>query len=265
MEGELDEPSPSFRIDRAAVRRTGGDVTLVTYGGSLPKTLAAAEQLAREGIDAVVIDLRSLRPLDMPAVLESVVKTHRAVIVASHPSRAARLVGHLPSMAHVLERLKPLTYEPIVTVYLQYARAPCMGFPMIGFVDACTQWLFDRGAISGHEGLLAAVISASGRHQSHTHRTLAQQVHAEIAAAFPCVGSPQWTQVIEEKRATFACVPDLERPDQRTPIPGLFLAGDYTRSDYPATLEAAVQSGLRCADLAGEYLAASDCRYDAKA
>jgi pyruvate dehydrogenase E1 component beta subunit len=81
MEGELEEPSPSFRIDRAAVRRTGRDLTLVTYGGSLPKTLAAAEQLARDGVEAEVIDLRSLRPLDMPAVLESVAKTHRAVIV----------------------------------------------------------------------------------------------------------------------------------------------------------------------------------------
>ena len=81
MEGALEEPSPSFRIDGAAIRRNGRDVTLVTYGGSLPKTLAAAEQLARDGIEAEVIDLRSLRPLDMPAVLESVAKTHRAVIV----------------------------------------------------------------------------------------------------------------------------------------------------------------------------------------
>ncbi len=81
MEGELAEPSESFRIDRAAVRRDGRDVTLVTYGGSLPKTLAAAEQLARDGIEAEVIDLRSLRPLDMSTVLESVAKTHHAVII----------------------------------------------------------------------------------------------------------------------------------------------------------------------------------------
>ena len=184
-------------------------------------------------------------------------QSHQVVILAAHPSRAARLVGQLQPMAPVIERIKPLTHEPIVTVYLQYARAPRMPFPMVGFVDACTQWLFDRGAISGHEGLLAAVISARGRHQRYTHHALAQQVHTEIASALSLTDAPRWTQVIEEKRATFACVPNLERPDQRTPMPGLYLAGDYTRSDYPATLESAVQSGLRCADLACEYLAGS--------
>jgi pyruvate dehydrogenase E1 component beta subunit len=81
MEGELTDLPASFCIDRASVHRRGSDVTLVTYGGSLPKTMTAAEQLAQDGIDAEVIDLRSLRPLDMPTVLESVAKTHRAVII----------------------------------------------------------------------------------------------------------------------------------------------------------------------------------------
>ena len=179
---------------------------------------------------------------------------HACVVLASHPSRVVGLVGHMPRMAHVVEQIKALTYEPIVTVYLQYARAPVMPFPMIGFTDACTQWLFDRGAISAQKGLLAAVISARGRHQRYAHRDLAQHVHAEIASAFPAIDPPLWTQVVEEKRATIACVPNLERPDQRAPIPGLFIAGDYTRSDYPATLESAVQSGLRCAALVCEQV-----------
>ena len=68
-------------IDRAAVRRAGGDATLVTYSGSLKKTLAAAEALAAQGIQCEVIDLRSLRPLDMATILASVRKTHRALIV----------------------------------------------------------------------------------------------------------------------------------------------------------------------------------------
>ena len=68
-------------IDKAAIRREGRDVSLITYGGSLFKTLDAAEQLAKEGIEAEVIDLRSLRPLDTATILASVGRTHRAIVV----------------------------------------------------------------------------------------------------------------------------------------------------------------------------------------
>jgi pyruvate/2-oxoglutarate/acetoin dehydrogenase E1 component len=81
LEGELAEDAGAVDIDRAAVRRNGKDVTLLTYGGSLGKVLKAAEQLAQEGIDAEVIDLRTLRPLDDATILASVAKTHRAVVV----------------------------------------------------------------------------------------------------------------------------------------------------------------------------------------
>jgi pyruvate dehydrogenase E1 component subunit beta len=81
LEGEIDDDARSTSIGRAVVRREGTAVTLITYGGSLQKTLQAADRLAVEGIEADVIDLRSLRPLDTPAILASVAKTHRAVIV----------------------------------------------------------------------------------------------------------------------------------------------------------------------------------------
>jgi pyruvate/2-oxoglutarate/acetoin dehydrogenase E1 component len=81
MEGELSADAGPVDIDRAVVRRGGRDVTIVTYGGTLFKTLDAAGMLAGEGIDAEVIDLRSLRPLDMDTVLASVRKTRRAVVV----------------------------------------------------------------------------------------------------------------------------------------------------------------------------------------
>jgi pyruvate dehydrogenase E1 component beta subunit len=80
VEGDATESGP-VDIDRAVIRRAGRDLTIVTYGGSLPRTLAAAEQLAGEGISAEVIDLRSLRPLDADAFLASVGRTHRVVIV----------------------------------------------------------------------------------------------------------------------------------------------------------------------------------------
>jgi pyruvate/2-oxoglutarate/acetoin dehydrogenase E1 component len=81
MKGELADDAGPVEIDHAAVRREGSDVTLVTYGGSLWKTLAAAEALSDDGIAAEVIDLRVLRPLDDTAILESLKKTRRAVVV----------------------------------------------------------------------------------------------------------------------------------------------------------------------------------------
>ena len=81
MEGEMSADPGVIEITRAAVRRAGTDVSLLTYGGTLFKTLQAAEQLAASGIDAEVVDLRTLRPLDTEMILDSVTKTHRAVII----------------------------------------------------------------------------------------------------------------------------------------------------------------------------------------
>ena len=76
----LEEPQP-VDISHAKIRRPGKDVTLITYGSCLPKSMTAAEELANEGIDVEVIDLRTLRPLDNEMIFASVVKTHQALIV----------------------------------------------------------------------------------------------------------------------------------------------------------------------------------------
>jgi pyruvate dehydrogenase E1 component beta subunit len=81
MDGELAADAGPVDIARAAVRRAGTDVSLITYGGTLWKTLDAAEQLAAAGIAAEVVDLRTLRPLDTATIIASVERTHRAVIV----------------------------------------------------------------------------------------------------------------------------------------------------------------------------------------
>jgi pyruvate dehydrogenase E1 component beta subunit len=81
VSGELDVDAVAIDITTAAIRRPGKDLSLITYGGSLPKALDAADQLATDGIAAEVVDLRTLRPLDDGTILESVARTHRAVIV----------------------------------------------------------------------------------------------------------------------------------------------------------------------------------------
>jgi len=80
-EGELPDHAGPVDIDHAAVRREGTDVSLFCYGGMLPRTLDAATQLASLGVSAEVVDLRTLRPLDTDAIVASVARTHRAVIV----------------------------------------------------------------------------------------------------------------------------------------------------------------------------------------
>ncbi|MFG2302545.1 alpha-ketoacid dehydrogenase subunit beta [Actinacidiphila glaucinigra] len=79
--GELHPASAPTGLDDAAVRRGGDDLSVIAYGGSLPKALAAADELAGEGISAEVVDLRTLRPLDDATLTGSVTRTHRAVVV----------------------------------------------------------------------------------------------------------------------------------------------------------------------------------------
>jgi pyruvate/2-oxoglutarate/acetoin dehydrogenase E1 component len=102
LEGELAEDAGAVDVDRAAVRRAGTDVTLITYGGSLGKTLAAAEQLAGTGVNAEVIDLRTLRPLDDATIMASVAKTRRAVVV-DEGWRTGSLAAEL--MARIMEQV----------------------------------------------------------------------------------------------------------------------------------------------------------------
>jgi pyruvate dehydrogenase E1 component beta subunit len=81
LEGELADDAGPVDIDRAALRRPGRDASLICYGGMLPRALAAAEELAASGIELEVLDLRSLRPLDTDAIVASVARTHRALVL----------------------------------------------------------------------------------------------------------------------------------------------------------------------------------------
>ena len=163
------------------------------------------------------------------------------VVVAVAPYHLARLMPELaPRVAH-------FDWEPIVTSYFSYPDWVRLAQPMLGVDAGLAQWLFDRGALCGQYGLIAAVISARGRHLDVPTAELERGIHEEIARLVPGLPAPLAVQTITEKRATFACVPNLQRPLARTGQPGLWLAGDYVAGDYPATLEGAVRSGVAAA------------------
>jgi squalene-associated FAD-dependent desaturase len=169
------------------------------------------------------------------------------VVCAVSPHRAAALLARLPELASSIAMLNAFRYQPIYSVYLQLSDRFALPAPMLG-LGGIAQWVFDRDAICGQHGLIAAVISAEGPHQDLTQEALAREVHAELEREVGSLPPVSWTRVIAEKRATFECTVGLERPSTRTPLPNVHLAGDYTLSDYPATIEGAVRSGLAAAN-----------------
>jgi len=169
------------------------------------------------------------------------------LICATDPVRAATLIADLPDMSGTAMSLGELRHLPIVSLYLQYPATFRMPAPMLGFSGGPAQWAFDRGTLCGQAGLIGTVASAATDIDIVPGDTLAASVDAQLRRYFRDLPAPLWHQVITERRATFACVPDAPRPPQCTDLPHFYLAGDYTRSEYPATLEAAVRSGLVCA------------------
>lgn len=182
-----------------------------------------------------------------------------AVVLAAPASQAALLLAPLPlplpGKQDLIDSLAAFEAEAITTCYLQYDVSVRLAQPFFALVDSPQaghwgQFVFDRGQLDASQaGLLAVVISASGAAVELDQQELARAVAAQLAGVFarPELAQPRWCKVISEKRATFACTPDLRRPPNATGLPGLALAGDYTAGDYPATIEAAVRSGVQAA------------------
>jgi hydroxysqualene dehydroxylase len=170
------------------------------------------------------------------------------VVVACAPQHALALVPRWTGLERTRAVIERFDYQPIVTCYLQYPESVALSAPMLGFAGGFLQWVFDRGRLGGPPGLLAAVISASGPHAEMESGALAAAVRRELAASWGRLPEPLWSRTIAERRATFSCAPGLQRPAAATPVPGLFLAGDYVGGDYPGTLESAVRSGVAAAN-----------------
>lgn len=169
------------------------------------------------------------------------------VVCALPPHQVTAFLAGISALTETLTAVQAFDYQPITSVYLQFAGRVHLPSPMIGIADGLAHWFFDREAICGQPGLVGVVISADGPHRDLPQDELAARVHDELATRFGPLPPLSWSRVITEKRATFSATPGLQRPLQQTPLANFWLAGDYTRSDYPATLEAAVRSGITCA------------------
>ena len=198
---------------------------------------------------AVLLDVAG-QPMHADAVVVAV-GPHQLASVFAEVGRADR------SIADALAKVARFDYEPITTVYLGYAAPIDLPPGLLRLDDAPGQWIFDRRDVLDRAAasatraqmrtLVSVVISARGAHSALDHAALIAASDAQLRRLAADLPPLVWSQVIEEKRATYACVPGLARPACGRLAERIYLAGDYTYEAFPATLEAAVRSGMAAA------------------
>lgn len=172
-----------------------------------------------------------------------------AVVIATAASQASQLLealGEAPATHALLDRIR---FEPITTIYLEFPARMRFDEPIRQLSGGPGQWVFDRTA--NHPGSrIAIVISADGPHRRLAHDALVDAALAQLRDQFDDAAlrsPPVHSRVITERRATHACTPERPQPAGGAIAERVFLAGDYTYAEYPATLEAAVRAGVRAA------------------
>ncbi|HET8876373.1 MAG TPA: hydroxysqualene dehydroxylase HpnE [Casimicrobiaceae bacterium] len=222
---------------------------------------AAARWLAANGHPVRRSTRTRIRRIDADGVLLEASGEHAradAVIVAVGPHQLASAFApgierDHPSIVQALASVARFDYEPITTVYLGYAAARALPRGLLRLDDAPGQWIFDRSDIleraaasatrAPMRSLVSVVISARGPHSALDHAALVGATDGQLRRLAPDLAPLVWSRVIEEKRATYACVPGLARPACGRLVERVGLAGDYAYAAFPATLEAAVRSG----------------------
>lgn len=243
------------RISSAAL---AGQVIRETLakGGAACRPLIAAEGLAAAFVDpalraleergvAIRFDHR-LRRLEREGARLAALDFGDGDVVALAPGDQVVLAVTAPVAALLLPDIQaPDAFRSIVNVHFLIDAPPDLP-DMLGLVNATAEWLFR------FPGRLAVTVSDADRLLEMPRETLAQMIWAEVAAVTGLPpGLPPW-QVIREKRATFAALPEQEarRPPAATALVNLFLAGDWTATGLPATIEGALRSGRTAAEAA---------------
>ncbi len=179
---------------------------------------------------------------------------HEQIILATSPVETTRLLESLPEdrpTAALQTDLARLSWQPIMNLWLHFADRLTLSYPMQTLGEADAPWVIDRQESA--DGLVCLVASADGQHcqmdsemDSGPLLTHWLGLLEQCCGPLPPLQAHRW---VHERRATFAATPDRPRFKAEAGLPGLWLAGDYTHPDYPATLEGAVRSGVQCARL----------------
>ncbi len=238
-------------VDLSALLPDAAVADVVARGGVV-RTGTTIERIAPAG-DGVEIRVRRGAPV-----------RHDCVVLATGPHQAAAALGDgydgHAGVDALRREVAAFAYESITTVWLGFAGAVPLPGRVVRLDDAPGQWLFDRrdalpatgtattAATAALRALVAVVISANGPHDALPQDALAAAVEAQLRRLAPALAPRCWQLVVSERRATYACTPGLARPRAGRLAPGLYLAGDYTDADFPATLEAAVRSGVAAAN-----------------
>jgi zeta-carotene desaturase len=223
----LVDPAVAFIRARGGDVRLGVDVAETTEGGGRVNGVRTR--------DGAVVDASS-------------------VILAVPPANAARLMPASCRAGVHLREVSSAAASPILCIHLWYAGA-VSPHPVLGVLGRRVQWVFrhgrrnERGGMEGER--LSLVISAAYEEAAWTNQGLVDSGVSDCVAIFgEAARSPFHAVVIREKRATVSLSPSVDalRPGVRTPVSNLFLAGDWTATGLPATVEGAIRSGESAAE-----------------
>jgi len=226
-------------VPLSALYATDAERAVTDAGGTI-RTGAAVATLALDGGRVTGVLLKDGTRLDADAVVLAV------------PCGA--LLPMLPSALRALpafRSLETIGTSPIVSVHLWLDRPVTWGSPFLGLLGTQAQWLFDCGPTASGGRRLATVTSGAHAWNDLDDATITARVLADAGAVLPALRHAQVRRslVIRERHATISLTPaaDAARPPTDTPVPNLFLAGDWIQTGLPATIESAVQSGRAAA------------------
>jgi squalene-associated FAD-dependent desaturase len=180
-----------------------------------------------------------------------------AIVSAVPFERLGEMLGEAFRTNPYFANLEHLTHSPITSVHCWFDR-PATELPHVVLVDCLGQWVFNRGKTTDGEHYLQVVVSAARRLEEAGRDETERQVVAELRSLFPPLREATLKRVraITDRVATFSAVPGVDRwrPVQKSPLAGFYVAGDWTLTGWPATMEGAVRSGnLAAAAILGDF------------